>query len=197
MAIQPDLFAPAATHLPEGFRYQPELVSPEEASDLAERLAGLDLRPYEFRGFLANRRAVSFGWTYGAGEGGLQRGAPIPDFLLPLRAQAATFAGLDEARLQHVLINEYRRGAGIGWHRDRPQFGEVVGVSLGAPGLLRFRRRRGQGWERAALIVESRSAYLLRGPARSDWQHSLPELDAHRYAITFRTLADWSPAGRR
>jgi alkylated DNA repair dioxygenase AlkB len=189
-AVQPDLFAPAPIGLPEGFRYQAEILSEAQARDLAERFAELDFRPYEFRGFLANRRVVSFGWAYDAGEARLQSGAPIPDFLLPVRAQAAAFAGVDEARLEHVLINEYRPGAGIGWHRDRPHFGEVVGVSLGAPGLLRFRRQRGRGWERAALTVEPRSAYLLRGPARSEWQHSLPELDALRYSITFRTLAD-------
>ena len=188
-AVQPDLFAPGAVGLPEGLLYRPEFIPEGQARMLVDRFADLDFRPYEFRGFLANRRVVSFGRVYDAAGGGLESGAPIPDFLLPLRAQAAAFGGVEDASLKHVLINEYRPGAGIGWHRDRPQFGDVIGVSLGAPGLLRFRRRRGDGWERAAITVEPRSAYLLRGPARRDWQHSLPELDALRYSVTFRTLA--------
>lgn len=188
-AIQPDLFAPVPVGLPDGFLYRPELISEPQAHALVRQFADLDFRPYEFRGFLANRRVVSFGRVYAAAGGRLESGAPIPDFLLPLRARAASFAGLDGARLQHVLINEYRPGAGIGWHRDLAQFGDIVGLSLGAPALLRFRRRRGQGWDRAAITVEPRSAYLLRGPARSEWQHSLLELSALRYSVTFRTLA--------
>jgi alkylated DNA repair dioxygenase AlkB len=188
-AIQPDLFAPAPRALPEGFVYRPEFIPEAHARELVERFADLEFRPYEFRGFLANRRVISFGRVYDAAGERLASGASIPEFLLPLRAQAAIFAAVDADRLQHVLINEYRPGAGIGWHRDRPQFGDVIGVSLGAPGVLRFRRRRGEDWARAAITVEPRSAYLLRGPARHDWQHSLPVLDALRYSVTFRTLA--------
>jgi alkylated DNA repair dioxygenase AlkB len=187
--FQPDLFQ-ASPPAPEGFRYQADLISEAQACDLLDRFAQLDFKPYEFRGYLANRRVVSFGFAYDTVRGRLNEGPQIPSFLLPLRARAAAFAGLDEAALEHVLINEYQPGAGIGWHRDRPQFGEVVGISLGAPGLLRFRRRRGEGWERASVFVAPRSAYLLRGPARTQWQHSLPQVDALRYSITFRTLAN-------
>jgi alkylated DNA repair dioxygenase AlkB len=87
-----------------------------------------------------------------------------------------------------VLVNEYRPGAPIGWHRDRPQFEDVVGVSLGAPGRFRFRRKAGVGWERMALTVEPRSVYLLRGSARTEWEHSLPPAPELRYSITFRSL---------
>ena len=88
-----------------------------------------------------------------------------------------------------VLINDYRPGAGIGWHRDKPQFGEVVGVSLLAPCNFRLRRKSGDAWDRFSLTVEPRSAYMLAGPSRTVWQHSVPPLDRHRYSITFRTLA--------
>ena len=41
----------------------------------------------------------------------------------------------------------------------------------------------------SSLIVEPRSAYLLRGPSRTEWEHSIPAVDALRYSITFRSLA--------
>ena len=93
-------------------------------------------------------------------------------------------------RFEQVLINEYRPGAGIGWHRDKPHFADVVGVSLLAPCQFRFRCKAGVGWERRSLILERRSAYLMSGPSRHVWEHSIPALDQLRYSITFRTLAD-------
>ena len=118
----------------------------------------------------------------------------MPEFLLPLRDMVATFAGLPAEAFEHVLINRYEAGAGIGWHRDRPEFGDVVGVSLIAPARLRFRRKRGSGWERASLMAEPGSAYLLRGPARSEWEHSIAPMDRLRYSITFRSLRGPAPA---
>jgi len=106
----------------------------------------------------------------------------------PVVERTFASAELDPGELHHVLVTEYQPGAGIGWHRDRPQFGEVVGVSLLSPCVLRFRRRLGQGWERANLPAEPRSAYLLNGPARSQWEHSIAPMQALRYSITFRRL---------
>jgi alkylated DNA repair dioxygenase AlkB len=80
--------------------------------------------------------------------------------------------------------------AGIGWHRDKAEFADVIAVSLGAPCTLRFRRKVGLGWQRATQRVNPRSAYLLRGPARSEWEHSIPALERLRYSVTFRSLAD-------
>ena len=95
-----------------------------------------------------------------------------------------------------MLVTEYPPGATIGWHRDRPEFGDVVGISLLTPCVFRLRRRKGPGWERASLTVDRRSAYLLRGSVRTDWEHSIPAVAALRYSITFRTLrpADRSEA---
>ncbi len=156
--------------------------------NLLQRLPELDFKPFEFRGQLGKRRVVYFGWRYDFNHARLQRAESIPSFLDPVRQKAAAFAGLDPAQLEQVLINEYAPGAGIGWHRDRPQFEDVIGVSLGSPGLLRFRRKRGTGWERISIPAEPRSAYLLRGPARTEWEHSLPQVGALRYSITFRTM---------
>lgn len=184
---QIDLFRTVAAG-PEGLRYEREFLSREEEAELAERIAALPLKPFEFQGFLGKRRVHSFGWQYVFDGSGLRRTEEIPGWLLPVRDRAAAFGSTDRESLQHVLIIEYAPGAGIGWHRDRPEFGDVVGVSLLAPARLRFRRKVGEKWDRTSLVAEPRSAYLLRGPARSEWEHSIPPLEVLRYSITFRAL---------
>jgi alkylated DNA repair dioxygenase AlkB len=188
----PDLFGAPATlppSLPEGLRYQPDLLTADEEAELASRLAALPFKPFDFHGHLANRQVVSFGYRYDYGRREVLDAEPIPEFLESLRRRVGAFAGHLPDAFHQVLINEYRPGAGIGWHRDRPQFDEVVGVSLLAPCALRLRLRNGAGWDRAALTLEPRSAYLLSGSARTQWEHSIVPLDRHRYSITLRTLA--------
>jgi alkylated DNA repair dioxygenase AlkB len=180
-----------AFRLPPGFQYRPDVISPDEEGRLVEWLQGLTFKPFEFHGFTGNRRIVSFGWRYEfKGVGGLRQADDIPDVLLPVREQAAAFAGLDACDLQHVLLTEYRPGAAIGWHRDRPEFGDVVGISLLSACTFRLRRKAGGGWERASIVLEPRSAYLLRGPSRTQWQHSIPAVAELRYSITFRSLRE-------
>lgn len=188
VTVQPSLFAAEAGDLPEGMAYRRELIAPEEEAALAAILAELPFVPFQFHGFEGNRRTLSYGWHYAFDGSGLHEAAPIPDWVQPVRAKAASFAGLSAAALEHVLLIEYAPGAGIGWHRDRPAFGDVIGVSLLAPARLRFRRKTEGRWERRNLIAEPRSAYLLRGPARSEWEHSIPPMEELRYSITFRTL---------
>ncbi len=178
----------AAADLPEGLAYAPDLLSAAEEQALAEHLAQLPFRAFEFQGYFGNRRTVSFGLHYGFDGSGLQETAQMPDWLLPVRDRAAAWVSLPGAALEHVLLTEYAPGAGIGWHRDRPVFEDVVGLSLLAPARLRFRRKAGEKWERKALVAEPRSAYLLRGPAREEWQHSIAPMEALRYSITFRSL---------
>jgi alkylated DNA repair dioxygenase AlkB len=179
---------PAAQSLPEGFVYRPEFLTPSEEAALAARLAALPLQPFQFHGFEGARRVVSFGWRYDFNEGGLKPAEPFPDWLAPFAARAAELAGVAPEAVRQALLTEYRPGAGIGWHRDRPQFEDVVGISLLSPCRFRFRRREATGWRRAALEVAPRSAYLLRGPARRSWEHSIPPMPALRYSITFRTF---------
>jgi alkylated DNA repair dioxygenase AlkB len=112
----------------------------------------------------------------------------MPGFLRPARDRAAALLGCAPAALPHALVTEYQPGATIGWHRDRSVFGDVVGLSLLAPARFRFRRKAGARWERRSLDLAPRSAYRLTGPARSEWEHSIPALDALRYSVTFRTL---------
>ncbi|HEX8644698.1 MAG TPA: alpha-ketoglutarate-dependent dioxygenase AlkB [Allosphingosinicella sp.] len=186
--------APAASGVPEGLAYRPELVDAGEERALVARLRELPFAPFEFQGFLGKRRTVSFGWSYRFDGSGLAEADPLPDWLLPLRARAAAFAGLPADALVHALLIEYDVGAGLGWHRDRPVFGDVVGISLLSEAPLRFRRRRGDKWERHTLRAAPRSAYMLRGAARTEWEHSLAPVASLRYSATFRTLV--SPPGR-
>ena len=173
---------------PDGLTYRAEFLSVAEERALLERMAELPFRPFEFQGFVGKRRTVSFGWSYRFDGSGLAPAEPMPDWLLPLRERAAALAGLAPDELEHALLIEYDEGAALGWHRDRPVFGDVIGVSLLAPAPLRFRRRSGDKWQRFTLTAEPRSAYLLRGPARSEWEHSIPPVERLRYSVTFRTL---------
>jgi alkylated DNA repair dioxygenase AlkB len=174
--------------LPEGFRYSSDIVSPPEEQHLIERIRELPLREVDFHGFTARRRALSFGWHYDFARATLDRTDAIPDWLHPLRARVADLAGLSPDQLPHALILEYSPGSTIGWHRDKAVFGDVLGVSLLSPSRFRLRRKVGAKWQRVSLTLEPRSAYLMRGPVRIEWEHSIPAVDALRYSITFRTL---------
>lgn len=176
--------------LPDGFHYQPDLIERADENALLEQLRELPFEAFEFHGYTGRRRVVSFGWRYDFGARSLRKAAEIPAFLLPLRSIVARFAELPAQALQQALVTEYRPGAGIGWHRDKGVFGQVVGVSLLAPCVFRFRRASGKKWERANLIAAPRSAYLLSGASRSIWEHSIAPVKALRYAITFRSLRE-------
>ena len=178
--------------LPEGFRYQPELIGPADEVALVAHIRELPFREFEFHGYLGKRRVVSFGWHYDFSGQRLRKADEIPEFLLPLRALVAPLAELDPSDFQHVLVTEYAVGAGIGWHRDKAVFGRVAGVSLLAPCVLRFRRKAGEKWDRSNIPIAPRSAYILTGPARLVWQHSISRVDELRYSITFRNLIEKS-----
>ena len=183
-----DLFGAPATGLPEGLRYAPDLIPVDEAAGLVEAFVELPFQAFDFHGFKGNRRIVSYGGRYDFSASRLEAAEPIPDFLLPARRAAAAFAGLEPGAIHHAMVTEYAPGAGIGWHRDRPEFDKVVGLSFVSEAVMRFRRRREAGWQRASLPLAPGSAYLLDGPARQDWQHSIAPGDQLRYSVTFRTL---------
>ena len=187
-ARQLSLLEPAST-LPDGFEYREGFVSGAEQAELVSHIARLELREFEFHGYLGKRRVTSFGLRYDFNDMAVHEAAEMPDFLLPLRGRAASFAGFDPDELAHALVTEYMPGAAIGWHRDRSVFGDVVGISLGAACRFRLRRKLGERWERASLTLMPRSAYLLRGPVRHEWQHSIPPVEELRYSVTFRSTA--------
>ena len=173
----------------EGLRYREDVISAGDERTLLARLGSLELAPFRFHGWLGNRRTQSFGWRYDFEDASFTPAEPIPDWLQPLREKAAAFSGLRPDEFVHVLLARYDPGAGIGWHRDRDVFEKVVGVSLGSAATLRFRRRKPGGFDRANLEVAPRSAYLLTGEVRWDWEHRIVPGDELRFSITFRTLS--------
>jgi alkylated DNA repair protein (DNA oxidative demethylase) len=177
-----------------GLKYEDALIGEAEERELLRRLTELDLAPFRFHGWLGNRRTQSFGWRYDFDDASFTPAEPIPDWLQPLRQKAAQFAGVQADDFVHVLLARYDPGAGIGWHRDRDVFEQVVGISLNTPATLRFRQRTPGGFRRASLEVEPHSAYLLSGEARWEWEHSIAPGDQLRFSITFRTM---SGKGRR
>ena len=173
-----------------GFRYQENVLTAAEEAALVAALQKLDLKPFEFHGHVANRRVISFGLRYDYSRRTVEGSSELPSFLNDLRVKAAEFARRDVNEFRQAGVNEYGPGAGIGWHKDKAQFGVIVGVSLQAPATMRFRRTQGRGWARVSQTIAPRSIYLLSGEARTEWEHSIPPLDELRYSITFRTQAD-------
>ena len=173
---------------PSGFLYYPDVLSTPEEAELSGHVRDITFSAVEMRGQVARRRTAHFGWVYGYESWRITPGPPLPDFLLPLRERVAVLASVEPAALAEVLVTEYPAGATIGWHRDAPQFGVVIGVSLASACRMRFQRGRDGARETRAVRLEPRSAYVLTGEARQHWQHSIPALRAPRYSVTFRTL---------
>jgi alkylated DNA repair dioxygenase AlkB len=186
--VQAELFAGART-LPEGFTYAADFLTPARERELLERIATLEFHEAQYKEWLARRRIVAFGASYDFSHNRLDPAPPIPQFLHALRAEAAGWAGLAETRIEYAIIAEYRSGTPLGWHRDRPEFGEVVGISLLGSARMRFRRWPPEPGERAGYTIElePRSIYSMRGPARWRWQHAISPTRELRYSITFRT----------
>lgn len=171
-----------------------DIVSPEDEASLVAAIDAEPLTPFQFQRWEGKRLTRSFGVSFDFQTGQLSPGDPLPNWLADVRGRAATFAGLAPGDIAQCLLIRYGPGAGIGWHRDRSAYGEVIGVSLGASATLRFRRRTGDRFERATLPLEPRGAYHLSGEARHGWEHSIGEMDRTRHSITFRTFSD---QGRR
>jgi len=191
MSGQTDLFgATRSAAAPEGLVYRPELIDVRLEAELLAHVRTLPFSEFRFHGYVGKRRVVSFGWSYDFEREAVARAPELPPFLLGLREVAAEFAQVPASSLEQALVIEYQGGAAIGWHRDKPVFGDVIGVSLLSPCRFRLRRKAGPRWERYAFVAEPRSAYVLRGPARTEWEHSIPAIEGLRYSITFRQRAD-------
>jgi alkylated DNA repair dioxygenase AlkB len=189
-ALFPGLESKPQQLAPEGFRYEDDIISEAEEAALVASLARLDLKPFEFHGHLGNRRVASFGLRYDYARRSVETADQFPSFLADLLKKVAKFAGRRVDEFRQSGVNQYPPGAGIGWHKDKSQFGVIVGVSLLAPATMRFRRKEGNRWVRMSQRVLPRSVYILEGEARTMWEHSIPPMDALRYSLTFRTLAE-------
>jgi alkylated DNA repair dioxygenase AlkB len=181
-------------HVPDGFQYRNDFITRDEEASLAEEIARLEFSTFEMRGVVARRRVAFFGRSYDAGGAVTP---PLPAFLLPLRVRVAVWADVDADAFAMALINEYRPGAPIGWHRDAPQYDIVAGISLLSSCRMKFRpyvrpgarastdrRRRTATHE---IDLERRSGYLMTGESRNAYEHHIPAMTTLRYSITFRT----------
>lgn len=177
-----------------GLSYAENVIGEADEEELIDHLQALELAPFRFHGWTGNRKTQSFGWRYDFEDASFTRADPIPLWLQKTRERAAAFAGLSPDEFVHVLLARYDPGAGIGWHRDRDVFENVVGVSLGSPATLRFRQRTATGFKRASIEVMPRSAYLLSGESRWGWEHSITPGNDLRFSVTFRAFSD---KGRR
>jgi alkylated DNA repair dioxygenase AlkB len=173
---------------PSGLRYVSEFISPETEHELAARIAELPLKPFQFGAFKGHRQVKSFGFRYDYTLQKLTESDPIPDWLQGIAREAERFDQLPAGSIRQVLCTDYDVGVGIGWHRDKPHFDQVFGLSLASACKFRFRRRSGDKWERFTLTAAPRSLYRMRGEARHDWEHSIGAVEQRRYSITFRTM---------
>jgi alkylated DNA repair dioxygenase AlkB len=195
-ALQASLFAPV---LPPGLTYRTEFVAADEEHSLLEHIRALPLREAQYRQYTARRRTVNYGFSYDFQHLQAQAAPPIPEFLAPLRARAAQWAGVAPEDFVQALIAEYTPGTPLGWHRDVPDFELIVGISLGGVARIRFRPypwRPERRKEVFALELEPRSAYILRDEARWGWQHSIPPTKVLRHSVTFRTASAAGTARR-
>ncbi len=177
--------------LPHGMTYQRDFLSPAEETALLDAIRALPLTEAQYRQFTAKRRIVSFGAGYDFISNAPLPAPPLPDFLKPLRARLAAWSGVATDEIRQCTVAEYRPGTQLGWHRDVPAFGVVLGVSLASPCRMRLRRyphRTGDPERARVLDLEPRSAYVLRDEARWRWQHAISPTKALRYSITFRTM---------
>jgi alkylated DNA repair protein (DNA oxidative demethylase) len=180
--------ARAPSEEPQGLVYRPDLIPVEEEAELLRVLEELRFDPIVMHGQEARRTARHYGLDYDYESRTPRPGEPAPDWLLPARVRAAELAGYEPEELAEILVQRYPPGSTIGWHRDAPAFGDVVGISLGGSCRMRFQRgvlEKRRVWE---LVLEPRSGYVLSGEARRSWQHSIPPTRELRYSITFRTL---------
>jgi DNA oxidative demethylase len=177
-----------------GFASSPDFLGVGQERELIARIDAVDLAPFRFQQWIGKRLTHSFGWNYDFQSGALSRGEPFPDWLLPIRDWAAAKAGVTADALVQALLIRYDEGAAIGWHKDRPIYEHVLGISLGTPAEMRFRRRAGQRWERATAPLAPRSIYHLAGEVRRDWEHSIVAMSHTRYSVTLRSFSEM---GRR
>src|SRR5258707_4135804 len=172
------LFPPEAIG-PPGLRYYPEIITPSMEFDLIERIRGFRLLPFQ-GAFEGKRRVASFGFKYDYGQQRLQEAGEIPEWLAPMIEQVEAVSG-PAARIKQVLCTEYDAGVGIGWHRDKPHFDEVFGLSLGSACKFRFRRKSGGEWEGFTPGSEQRPVFIMTLDSPPCPEHRRAPLAESRY----------------
>jgi alkylated DNA repair dioxygenase AlkB len=188
MSDQLALFGEKADQ-PAGFTIESNFVSVDEERALIRHISELPLGAVQFGAFEGKRRVASFGWRYDYSRQTLEQAVPLPDWMTSLASRVERIFQLPNGAIQQILCTEYEEGVGIGWHRDKPHFDEIFGLSLASACKFRFRRRLNDSWQRLTFDIEPRSLYRISGEARHVWEHSIPLVPARRYSVTFRTMA--------
>lgn len=191
MGFQRDLFAPEGQALAPpvpGMLLIEEAIGADEERALEARIDAAPLEPFQFGQWRGKRVTANYGSAYDYQRGRVAEAPPLPEWIEALRARLAPLVLRDPRDFGQALLIRYDPGAGIGWHRDRPQYGEVLGLSLSAPAVLRLRRRTAQGFERRSVELPPRSLYLLSGEAREAWEHSIAPMAVTRRSLTLRSL---------
>jgi alkylated DNA repair dioxygenase AlkB len=122
----------------------------------------------------------------------------LPDWALALAARLC-HDGLMPYVADQLIVTEYQPGEGIRPHVDASLFADViVGVTLGSTCVMEFARA---GHQTQGVLLEPRSAMVLAGEARQEWQHAIPARTedewegrtlprARRVSLTFRKLLE-------
>ena len=174
--------------MPAGLLYEREFIAPDEEAALLEGIRRLPLQEAKYKAYTAKRRIAVFGAAYDFETYELGPAPPLPGFLKPLREKVAKLIGAPTDAFPHALVNEYRPGTPLGWHRDVPEFELIAGVSLAGACRMRFRPYPPAPRAKAfSLELEPRSVYVLRDEIRWRWQHSVAPTKELRYSVTFRT----------
>ncbi len=175
--------------LPNGLVYKPDFLTRDEEEILLAYIGNLPLFHAPYREYTANRRIMNFGWSFDFRKNRLVPGPELPTFLKPVQYKIAKWLGIEKRRVAEALITEYSKGTQLGWHVDNESFETIVGISLGSWSRIRFRPLRSRNKnDIITLELEPRSAYIMQGQVRWEWQHSVMPVPDLRYSITFRTL---------
>jgi alkylated DNA repair dioxygenase AlkB len=187
VVAQPSLFVDPP--VVPGLSVIADAIDPTQEHRVERLLDASPLAPFQFGPWEGKRLTANFGSAYDYQRARPVVAPPLPGWLETLRNEVVARLGRTPGDFVQALLIRYDPGAGIGWHRDRPQYGEIVGLSLSSNAVLRLRRRLNDGkFERRSVHLPRRSAYLLGGEVRNDWEHSIAPMEATRRSVTFRTM---------
>lgn len=174
---------------PPGLLYKSEFITMDEERELLARFRKLDWQFVKMHGVIAKRRVIHYGVNYLYQKWAIEEAEPAPEFLTPLIAKGARVMRVGVEDVREILLSHYPPGAGIGWHRDAPMFGDTIfGISLGSACTMKFRRKAEVGFDVVKVELEPRGAYVISGEARREWQHGITSVDEERWSVTLRTL---------
>lgn len=182
---------PLEPHFPDGFQYVPEFITRAEEEQLVEEISRHTLHTFTFQGYEAKRKVASFGQDWSFEKRELSPGKEIPAAFQPLIGKVADRLSLKRESFSELLLTEYPAGSVINWHRDAPPFDLIAGISLLSDAVFRLRPHAKEKQGRGSIIsfpVHRRSLYVIAGPSRTEWQHSIAPVKQTRYSITLRTL---------